>query len=151
MQKENVSQFISNKIEELQSALFFPEISDRILPAYVIQRVQTDEQGNIEFIIPCPSNTKDYSNESFPCRMDFYRKGVDFHLKINGIATMCQETGAGNKKQLAIKVQIQQANYFEIPPAQPAVKTKSNFLDIVNKWSALLLHKTFNSNVELYN
>ncbi|MFT3936708.1 MAG: hypothetical protein QM726_23990 [Chitinophagaceae bacterium] len=144
MQKESASQFMLDKIEELQSALFFPETSDRILPTCVLQQVQTDKQDHIWFVIARPPYAIDPSNASFPCKMDFFKKGADFHLKVIGIASIIEEPvssgcplpvsmlkEAEENKTVVIRVKIQKSSYFEVPPATTDNKASYNFFHAV--------------------
>ena len=71
MQKEDATQFMLTKIEELQSALFFPDTADRILATCVLQQVQTDEDGCLLFQVPCPPYAIDPDNASFPAKWIF--------------------------------------------------------------------------------
>jgi len=144
MQKENASQFMLNKIEELQSALFFPETSDRILPTCVLQHVQTDNDNHIWFVIARPPYAIDPGNANFPCKMDFFKKGVDFHLKVLGMASILEEapnfgcplpvamiSQVEAHQSVIVKVKIQKSSYFEVPPVVSENKTNHNFFQVV--------------------
>jgi len=146
MQKEETARFIVTKIDELQSALFFPETPDHLIPTCIINKVQTDEQDQVWFVISCMPGKIDPDTTNFPCKMDFFRKGAGFHLKIKGVASIVSEPGktgcplplcvleqsAENKNLLIIKVKIQQAHYFEIPALEPARKINNGFLSVVS-------------------
>ena len=122
---------IQQKIQELQTALFFPESSTLLnIPVHVVSSAQTDEQGHIWFVISRPAQYIDQDDSEFPCRLDFFKKGIGFHLKVQGKATLisqfsqigCLLTLAPDLKErmennqlVAIKVEIQHAMYFEAP------------------------------------
>lgn len=168
MSRENTYQLITQKIEQLQSALFFTESSDRIIPSCVLQQVYTNEDGEIWFTIPKPVYVIDPNNTNFPCRMDFFKKGENFHVKISGLASIIDEevtndfplplteriNSGGNQQQLIIKVKIEQADYFEIPP-MPGSNKNNNWTNIIsntcNKIVAQVFGKTLNTGMTAFN
>ena len=130
MKNELPVKLVKQKIEELQTALFFPEASSQThIPNYVVEAAQTDDQGNIWFMISRPAIYLDLEEGKFPCRLDFFKKGKGFHLKIQGsalfvnqYALLPMDMGISNLKQkmesgqaVAVKVMIEHADLFEIP------------------------------------
>jgi hypothetical protein len=133
MSKELPTIMIQQKIQELQTALFFPESSTLLnIPVHVVSSAQTDEEGHIWFVISRPAQYIDQDDSEFPCRLDFFKKGIGFHLKVQGKATLISqfsqvgcltlapdlEERMENNQLVAIKVKIQNAAYFEAPAAK---------------------------------
>lgn len=78
---------LKSKIMELQSALFFTESKSIVkLPTHVISDVELDSEGHLWFVIPRPAMHIDAFEKETPAKLDFFRKGKDFFVKIRGIA-----------------------------------------------------------------
>ncbi|MBS1596954.1 MAG: pyridoxamine 5'-phosphate oxidase family protein [Bacteroidetes bacterium] len=124
--------FLQKKIQELQSALFLTDSDSLVkMPTHVISSAEADDAGNIWFIIPKPSQHVNAFDETFSAKLDFFKKGKGFYLKVQGNATI-----VANKKEIesvagisddmkskmdeqtvvAIKVKVQTADYFENLP-----------------------------------
>ena len=129
MSKEIPVKFIQEKIQELQTAILFPETSSLVkIPNYVIAAVQADEEGQVWFSIRRPALYMDQDEWQFPCRMDFFKKGLGFHMKVYGKASIISDFNevaspvipAGLQQRMEdnlevmIKLEIQYADYFEI-------------------------------------
>jgi len=85
--QETQAQILKNKILELQSALFFSESSSIVkLPTHVISEVEIDEEEQIWFVIPKPVQHIDAFDKEFPAKLDFFKKGMDFFVKVTGTA-----------------------------------------------------------------
>ncbi len=133
--------FIRKKLQELQNALFFP-ISDSVLkmPVCVITVITVDEIGQIWFAVSRPAQQIHEFDREFPARMDFFKKGKEFYLKILGkayivtdpeevnsafsIPAEIKEKAMSNELAL-LKVKITHADYFESAP----VKKKGTLLE----------------------
>ncbi len=84
---------LKSKIMDLQSALFFTEsVSIVKLPTHVITDVEVDEEGNIWFVIPKPTKHIEAFEKEIPAKLDFFKKGMDFFVKVRGVATLLTET-----------------------------------------------------------
>jgi hypothetical protein len=84
---------LKSKIMDLQSALFFTEsVSIVKLPTHVISDVEVDEEGNIWFVIPKPTMHIEAFEKEIPAKLDFFKKGMDFFVKVRGVATLLTET-----------------------------------------------------------
>ena len=84
---------LKSKIMDLQSALFFTEsVSIVKLPTHVISDVEVDEEGNIWFVIPKPTMHIEAFEKEIPAKLDFFKKGMDFFVKVRGVATLLIET-----------------------------------------------------------
>ena len=78
---------LKSKIMELQSALFFTESLSIIkLPTHVISDVEVDSEGNIWFVIPKPVQHIEAFDKEIPAKLDFFKKGLDFFVKVRGTA-----------------------------------------------------------------
>jgi hypothetical protein len=121
--------FLQQKVQELQSALFFPETGTLLqIPTHVVTAAEVDEEGHIWFVIPRPAQHIDASDSTFPAKLDFFRKGKGFFLKVTGTACIICESEQvptngdtlahvkhklRNRQAVAIKVSIHNADYFE--------------------------------------
>ncbi len=122
-------QFIEDKVRDLQNALFF-SMSDAVLkiPTCVVKLLETDELGQLWFIIPRPSQYIHAFDRTFPVKLDFFRKGRDYYIKIFGKAFLVNDPEEINglegmdesiKEQtrsgqaLLMRVQISSAEYSE--------------------------------------
>jgi general stress protein 26 len=134
--------FIEEKVMDLENALFF-SLSDAVLkiPACVIKVLQTDELGQLWFVIPKPSQLIHAFDKTFPVKLDFFRKGRDYYLKIFGKAFLVNDPEEINhaeclqetvKEQVRhsdtvlIKVQMSHAEYVEKAGAKTSSKNILN-------------------------
>ena len=80
---------LKSKITELQTALFYTEsLSPIKLPTHVINDVEVDVEGNIWFAVPRPVMHIDAYEKEVLAKLDFFKKGKDFFVKIKGVATL---------------------------------------------------------------
>lgn len=80
-------EMLKSKIMELQSALLFTESKSIVkLPTHVISDVELDSEGNVWFFIPKPAMSIEAYDKEIPAKLDFFKKGKDFFVKIRGIA-----------------------------------------------------------------
>lgn len=88
---------LKSKITELQTALFYTEsVSPIKLPTHVITDVEVDMEGNIWFAIPRPTMHIDAYEKEVIAKLDFFKKGKDFFVKVKGVATLLTETATIN-------------------------------------------------------
>jgi general stress protein 26 len=146
--------FLRKKITELENALFMSETNALVnLPTHIVRVSEVDEEGNVWFIIPRPTQVI----ESFPgemsAKLDFFKKGKEFFLKISGVASIVwnvnemkeaslskQFSDSIRKGDVAIKVKVEIAEYIEKTP-----KPSSNpFLNVGNQVYNWLLNPLFN-------
>ena len=130
--------FIQKKVRDLENALFF-SMSDAVLkiPSCLVKVLEADELGQLWFVIPKPSQFIHAFDRSFPVKLDFFRKGRDYYLKIFGMAFLVNDPEEINsveclneqiKKQarenqsMLIKVKISHADYVENASATITVK-----------------------------
>jgi len=83
----NETATLQSKIMELQSALFFTESTSIVkLPTHVISDVELDNEGQVWFVIPKPAMHIEAYEKEIPAKLDFFKKGKDFFVKIKGVA-----------------------------------------------------------------
>jgi len=129
--------FLREKIEELQHALFFTD-SDSLLriPTHVISVAATDEEAHIWFELPRPAQCIRQFEKSIPARLDFFKKGKDFYVKIRGKASIVLEESemephishemmkrVRSADTMILRVKVSHADYFESTP-----KTTQNWI-----------------------
>src|ERR1700676_4068721 len=138
---------IEEKVMDLENALFF-SMSDAVLkiPTCVIKVLETDELGQLWFVIPKPSQFIHAFDKTFPVKLDFFRKGRDYYLKIFGKAFLVNDPEEINaveclnertKKQarqnetMLIKVQMTNAEYVE--KASEKLSAKNLLIQVKNQ------------------
>ena len=120
--------FLQDKIEDLRSALFF-SLSNAVLkmPTTIVTTLKVDEAGQIWFFVNRPTQYLHEFDKDFPARLDFFKKGKSFFLKINGKARIVDDPEEVNSlvslpdeirtqamyQMVLVKLKIQHAEYFE--------------------------------------
>jgi len=122
-------QFLRDRVSEIESALFFNESSDPIrLPTCIVTANGVDEDGYIVFFMTREHYYLPEIEHDFPARLDFYKKGKPFFLKIRGNATIITNVNdmgkykniywdvrkKTNRQVMLIKVKINYAEYYEV-------------------------------------
>ncbi|MBN9384374.1 MAG: pyridoxamine 5'-phosphate oxidase family protein [Chitinophagaceae bacterium] len=120
------SPFLRKKIQELKNALFFSENNSVLkMVTTIVSIVKVDELGQLWFFVPRPTQALHEFDREFPARLEFFRKGKGFFLRINGKAYIVDDPEEVNsllfeelKEQLApnivlIKVKMGKVEYFE--------------------------------------
>jgi general stress protein 26 len=123
--------FLSEKVRELENALFMSESKTLVnLPTHIVRITEVDDEGNIWFIIPKPKQVIESFSKEMPAKLDFFKKGKEFFLKISGVATIVwslkdmkcaklikQFSGSFEKDNMvAVKVKVQASEYVEKTP-----------------------------------
>ena len=121
-------QLLGEKMKELENALFVSEAgSSSKLPTHIVQIADVDAEGNVWFIIPRPTQVMESFDEAMPAKLDFFKKGKGFYLKLRGTASLVDAAAQlpqtpvfsglsadfKNKKLVAVKLKMQSAEYFE--------------------------------------
>jgi hypothetical protein len=130
---------LRSKIVELQSALFFTESTSIVkLPTHVVSDVELDNEGQIWFVIPKPAMHIEAFEKEIPAKLDFFKKGKDFFVKVKGVAFLQTDNFEANgntalsaefkekmssEEVIAVKVKIQDTELVDNTP-QP----KQNWL-----------------------
>jgi hypothetical protein len=147
--------FLREKIMELENALFMSESSALVsLPTHIVRVTEVDETGNIWFIIPKPTQVVESFSKEMSARLDFFKKGKEFFLKVSGVATMVwsakELAGAGlstqfseslRKGDVAVMVKAEITEYVEKNP-KPSSNPLLNVGSQVYNW---LLNPLFNA------
>jgi general stress protein 26 len=148
--------FLSEKIKELENALFMSESNALVnLPTHIVRTTEVDEEGNIWFIIPRPTQVIESFSKEMPAKLDFFKKGKEFFLKVSGVATIIwsdsemkessllnQFSGSFEKNNVvAVKVTVESTEYVE-KTAKPSSNPILNVGSQVYNW---LLNPLFNA------
>ncbi len=125
---------VNSKIMELRSALFFTESASLLkLPTHVISDVAgIDKDGQIWFVIPRPVQQIEAFEKEIPAKLDFFKKGVSFYVKVKGkailikdlaeidgeeeIAAKVRERVKNDRTVIAVKVKIQDTEFVDNTP-----------------------------------
>lgn len=123
---------LKSKIVELQSALLFTESSSIVkLPTHVISDVELDSEGQIWFVIPKPARHIEAYDKEMPAKLDFFKKGKDFFVKVRGTAFLLTELDEANanaelseemkarmndESVVAVKIKIQDIDMVDNTP-----------------------------------
>jgi general stress protein 26 len=88
---------LKSKISELQTALFYTESGSPIkLPTHVITDVEVDDEGRIWFAVPRPTMHIDAYEKEVLAKLDFFKKGKDFFVKVKGVASLLTDAATIN-------------------------------------------------------
>jgi general stress protein 26 len=125
--------FLQEKISDLRSALFF-SLSNAVLkmPTTIVTALKVDEVGQVWFFVNRPMQHIQEFDKEFPARLEFFKKGKNFHLKImgkacivndpeelNGLVNVSEDIKTKAMSQLVlVKVKIQSAEYMENTPVE---------------------------------
>ncbi|MBA2747034.1 MAG: pyridoxamine 5'-phosphate oxidase family protein [Flavisolibacter sp.] len=117
--------FLQEKIKEIGSAIFF-NLSDSVLkiPTSVVHTIRLDDFGYVWFYMQKPRQDIAAFEKEFPVKMDYFKKGSDFFLQVNGKAYVVSDPEEINTLELAeqqtalydmmlVKVKILKAEYYE--------------------------------------
>ncbi|MDN3654417.1 pyridoxamine 5'-phosphate oxidase family protein [Ferruginibacter paludis] len=125
MGKDDNLRFIQDKIQEFKMAMFRAEMDSELqLPNNIIATFKTDDDGNVWFFTSCKDAYTTQFDKDFFAHLQYYRKGQDSCLKLNGRASIVKEedadsadadanSGTGNVGIVLIKFKILHAEYCE--------------------------------------
>ena len=84
--------FLKEKIQEIRSALFF-NLSEAVLklPTSIVETLKVDDFGFVWFYIQKPKQDLREFDKEFPVRMDYFRKGKNCFLQVEGKAWMVSD------------------------------------------------------------
>lgn len=119
---------LKRKLSELNSALFFAEGDSLFkLPNHLITEMElNDDADEIRFVIPKPAQDLEAFDKEFPVRLEFFKKGIAYRLKIQGkgiivedrvemekwlAASDSRQEKAKNEPVIMIKVTVQFVDY----------------------------------------
>jgi len=120
-------QFIREKIYTLRSAIMYSMSTELVkLPDNVVTAIRVDEDGQLWFLSKRPLQLVSECAQSFPARLKFYRKGVEFYMEVSGHAMIMNAdalpdwvfTSGENIfdrriNPVLVKMSMQQVEYFE--------------------------------------
>ena len=118
--------FLKEKINEIKVALFRSEINSEVqLPNNIIQTLKVDDNGTIWFFTTLNRYNTGLIGKPFFAHLEYYKKGADCHLQLNGEAVIVDDAGYDlcavdeNKKGdfnyavVMVKMKITQAEFYE--------------------------------------
>jgi general stress protein 26 len=155
MIQELSAEVLLEKVQELENALFVSESNALVnLPTHIIRSSVVDQDGNIWFVIPRPTQVVESFSKEMPAKLDYFKKGKEFFLKISGVATIVWSKEEMKKLNLpgmlsfspdkdnvvAVKVKVELSEYIE-KTQKPANALKSVGSQVYN-W---LLNPLFNA------
>lgn len=125
--------FLQEKISDLRSALFF-SLTNAVLkmPTTIVTALKVDEVGQVWFFVNRPAQNIQEFDKEFPARLEFFKKGKNFYLKImgkacivndpeevNGLVSVAEDVKTKAMSQLVlVKVKIQTVEYMENTPPE---------------------------------
>ena len=94
---DNNLDFIRTRIYDIKTALMY-NLSDKLIktPTSLISVLKVDDKGQIWFVMNRPPQQMEKSEQRFPARLQFYRKGKPYYMSISGQAAMVEEIAALN-------------------------------------------------------
>jgi len=125
--------FLQEKITDLRSALFF-SLTNSVLkmPTTIVTALRVDEVGQVWFFVNRPLQHIQEFDKEFPARLEFFKKGKSFYLKVMGKACIVNDpeevTGLVNISEeiktkamsqlVLVKVKIQSVEYKDNTPPE---------------------------------
>lgn len=148
MESNQQFNFIQSKIEELGSAIFFNQ-SEAVLklPTSIVTRLKVDDFGYIWFYVQKPNQQLQEFEQEFPVRLDFFRKGLNYFLQVEGngwvvndpeeitaLGEFAEQVKAAGKEDLVlVKVKMTKAEYHE-PRSAQRQSWWDNALQTISSW-----------------
>ena len=118
--------FLKRKLSELNSALFYAEGESLFkLPNYLVTDMEMNDDGQIWFVAVKPAQDLEAFDKEFAVRLEFFKKGKPFRLKVQGKGAIVEGTErdnllaespvmqekANNEPMIMIKVNVQFVDY----------------------------------------
>ncbi|MGZ5253657.1 MAG: pyridoxamine 5'-phosphate oxidase family protein [Flavitalea sp.] len=148
--------FLQEKIQDLRSALFFC-MSDSVLklPTTIVTALKVDDVGQIWFFLNRPIQQLQEFDKEFPSRLEFFKKGKSFYMKMSGKAIIVNDPEEVNSlvslpddirtaamgQMILVKFKIYCADYYE----QDEQKDKSLWHQLKSK----VMKWVYNENLSL--
>lgn len=137
---------LREKIQELENALFMSESNALVsLPTHIVRISEVDEEGNIWFIIPKPTQVIESFSKEMPAKLDFFKKGKEFFLKISGVASIVWTAKEMKNANLSNDFSISLEN------GNVAVKVKVELSEYIVKAPKPTSNPLFNVGTQVYN
>lgn len=138
MSNDTNLQFVREKISQLRNAIMYVSAKGPVrLANDIITAIRVDEEGQLWFIANSPSQFVDECEQTFPARLRFYRKGVDFFMEVSGKATIVSNASCPayinsgenlvqyNSKKILVKMGMLNIEYTEPNSKKPKSKLES--------------------------
>src|SRR5690349_10624517 len=89
---------LKRKLSELNCALFFAEGDSLFkLPNHLVTEMDLNDDGEIRFAIPKPAQDIEAFDKAFPVRLEFFKKGIAYRLKLQGKGTIVEDSAEMEK------------------------------------------------------
>lgn len=89
---------LKRKLSELNSALFFAEGDSLFkLPNHLVTEMEINEDDEIRFVIPKPVQDIEAFDKEFPVRLEFFKKGIAYRLKVQGKGEIVEDNNEMEK------------------------------------------------------
>ena len=128
---------LKRKLAELNSALFFAEGDSLFkLPNHLVTEMEINDDGEIRFVIPKPAQDIEAFDKEFPVRLEFFKKGIAYRLKLQGKGAIVEDSAemekwvavsesrqekAKNETMIMIKVMVKYVDYTgNVPGSFPS-------------------------------
>jgi len=99
---------LKRKLSELNSALFFAEGDSLFkLPNHLVTEMELNDDGEIRFVIPKPAQDLEAFDKEFAGRLEFFKKGIAYRLKVQGKGEIVEDS-AEMEKWVATSVDRQE-------------------------------------------
>jgi len=145
MTTDNNKEFLQRKLSEIENAVMYPMNNDLgKLPNDVIHFLKIDDTGQIWFTGHKPRGWVRTYDQHFPVKLLFYRKGINYYIETNGIATI-----ANAEEVLQHREDMNQGNVlFKMTPSlleltekgrQHAAPGLNKFTSTIYNWFMRLL------------
>ena len=112
--------------------MFFTESSSLVkLPTHVVSDIEIDAEGQIWFVIPKPMQAIEAFDKEMAAKLDFFKKGKDFFVKVRGTATIVTDNAEivnnpdlsdsmkermTDRKMIAVRVAVQDTDLIDNSP-----------------------------------
>lgn len=126
-------QFIREKIIQLRSAVMYVSSDELVkLGNDIVTAIRVDDEGQLWFVTNNPPQRVEECEQTFPARLCFYRKGLDFSMEISGKADIVNYNYSydhsgkeeGSKKSEKVLVKLTMINIEYTEPHAKRVKSR---------------------------
>ena len=128
MDNDKILQFIAEKIEDLELAIFYCHSKSPLkIHNTIIQTCKVDPNGCISFFINRPPQLISQFEQEFPAGLNYFKKGKDYSLNIFGKARIindpeelayetdltAEEINSALTTHILLKVKILKADFYD--------------------------------------
>ena len=130
MQNDSNLLFIREKIYKLRTAVMYASSNAVVkLTNDIVTALEVDEQGQLWYVANRPLQKVEHCEQTFPARLFFYKKGVDYFMEVSGSATIVNKDywkQAYDDKKVLIKMNMVNIEYTE-----PHTRKAKNKIEIL--------------------